>query len=151
MKIAIPSTPQQYFQQTEYAVKLAYSGINECWSYYREAAHLMSPHWRPSDEMDGMLQYDPPKDASARISELFDKHAELRFSEAILAGTILQAAHMAIAIFSKNSSVPPEYAPLVKSKEAVPFCIGKELYGVPTGLIVLAARNQFCHWNEPDV
>jgi len=29
--------------------------------------------------------------------------------------------------------------------------VDEESHGVPTGLIILAARNQFCHWNEPNV
>jgi hypothetical protein len=133
-------------------VRLAYSGLHECGSYYRQAVQLM----RRPVERDGMSAYLPAetpeeKEREARVGEFFDKWAALRPSEAMLAGTILQAAYMAIALFSRNSFVPPKYARLVQSKSAVRFCVGEELHGVPTGLIVFAARHQFSHWDEPDV
>ena len=152
MKLVIPATPDEYFQHTEYAVRHAYTGLHECGSYYRQAVQLMPPPM----ERDGMHVYPPAetpeeKEQAARVGELFDKWAELRPSEAMLAGSILQAAHMAITLFSTNSSVPAEYASLVKSQTAIPFCVGEVRHGVPAGLIVYAARNQFCHWNEPEV
>jgi hypothetical protein len=30
------------------------------------------------------------------------------------------------------------------------FCTGRERYGVPTGLIVYAGRNQYAHWDEKE-
>jgi hypothetical protein len=114
-KPAVPTTPEKYFQQTEYAVRLAYSGLHECGDYFREAVKLM----RPPVNREGMYWYLPAetpeeKERDARVGELFAKFAELRPSEAMLAGSILQAAFMAIAIFSKNSSVPPKYGPLAR-------------------------------------
>ena len=124
-KIAIPVTPDEYFQETRYAVRLAYTGLHACGSYYRQAVQ----HMRPPVERDGMRVYLPEetpeeKEQDARVGELFDKWAELRPSDAMLAGSILQAAHMAIALFSTSSSVPTECAPLVKSETAIPFCVG---------------------------
>jgi hypothetical protein len=111
---------------------------------------------RPPVKAGSMHVYRPAetpeeKERDALVGELFDKSAKLGRSEAILAGFVLQAAHMAIALFSKNNSVPPKYAPLVKDETAISFCVGEERHGVPTGLIVLAARNQFCHWNDVEV
>ncbi len=35
-----------------------------------------------------------------------------------------------------------------RAKGAVPFCIGRQVHGVPVGLIVSAARNQYNHWDN---
>jgi len=43
MKLAIRKTPAEYFQKTEHAVKHAYSGLDSCWSYYRQALQHTMP------------------------------------------------------------------------------------------------------------
>jgi hypothetical protein len=146
------ASPDEYFQQTEYAVRLAYNGLSECLDHAHQAMRLMPP----PIERDGMrvLLPDETPEAqkrSARASELLRRYGELGPSQAMLAGSIVQAAHMAIALFSNNASIPSKYQPLVKDQSAIRFCVGEECYGVPTGLIVLAARNQFCHWNDDQV
>ena len=68
----------------------------------------------------------------------------------MFAGAILQVAYMAIRLYSRNASIPANCSALVKAsqKSAIPFCIGKELHAIPTGLIVYAGRNQYAHWDE---
>jgi hypothetical protein len=79
------------------------------------------------------------------------KYFGLKFSKATFAGAIFQVAYTGIRLFSLQNSVPSSYKNLVESdkkKSAVPFCIGPERHGVPVGLIVYAARNQYNHWDE---
>lgn len=85
-----------------------------------------------------------------RFLELAGKSFELKFSEAMFAGGILQIASMAIRIYSKNVTIPPSCQGIVPPKKdgALPFCIGRERYGLPIGLIIYAARNQYNHWDE---
>jgi hypothetical protein len=75
-----------------------------------------------------------------RYLELAGKYFDLKFSEAMFAGAILQVAYIAIRLYSRNASIPANCSALVRpsQKSAIPFCIGRDLHGIPTGLIVYA-------------
>lgn len=83
-----------------------------------------------------------------RYLEVAGKYFDLKFSEATFAGAPLQVAAMGIRYFSRNTSIPASCASVVPArvKAAVPFCIGRELHGLPIGLIIYDARNQYNHW-----
>ncbi|MFC2019834.1 hypothetical protein ACFLU4_07830 [Chloroflexota bacterium] len=140
-----PETPQEYFIQTEHAVRHLYAGITSCWAYYKEALK----HW---DISKGHPKTPEDKAALNRFLELSRKHFDLKFSEGVFAGSILQIAAMGIRYFSRNESIPESCKRIVfaKDKTAIQFCIGKELYGLPIGLIIYAARNQYNHWDDED-
>jgi hypothetical protein len=59
---------------------------------------------------------------------------------------------MAIKLYSSNKSIPGSCATIVepKYKSAIPFCIGRECYGIPLGLLIYAGRNQYCHWDDEE-
>jgi len=140
-----PETPQEYFIQTEHAVHHLYAGISSCWAYYEEALK----HW---DISKGHPKTPEDKAALNRFLELDKKHFDLKFSAGVFAGSILQIAAMGIRYFSRNKSIPESCKRIVsaKDKTAIQFCIGKELYGLPIGLIIYAARNQYNHWDDED-
>lgn len=63
----------------------------------------------------------------------------------------MQAAHLAIRLYSRNKSAPKNCRQFVGAnpkKEVARFCIGDERLGVPIGLIVYAGRNHNSHWEE---
>lgn len=71
------------------------------------------------------------------------------FAMATLCGAVLQIAAKAIECFSNNSHLSTSLEPIVgRSKTAVPFCIGREVNGMPIGLIIFAGRNQHTHFND---
>lgn len=146
VKITRPKDPDAYFGQTEHAVKHSYAGLDSCWLYYQEALQ----HWDISQI--GQPMTPERKTALNRYLELAGKYFDLKFSEAMFAGAILQVAYMAIRLYSRNTSIPANCSELVppSHKSVIPFCIGKERHGIPTGLIVYAARNQYNHWDEED-
>jgi hypothetical protein len=144
MKVTAPKDPTTYFGKTEHAVKHFYAGLESCWSYYKHA----SEHWDIS-------QLDQPMTPERRAGldrylELAGEYFRLKFSEAAFAGSILQVAYMAIQLYSRNKTIPPNCANLVlpSNKKAIPFCIGSERHTVPIGLLVYAGRNQYSHWDE---
>jgi len=144
MKITAPKNPDHYFQRTEHAVRHSYAGLDSCWQYYQQA--LL--HW-------GISQVGQPMTAARkagldRYLELAGQYFDLKFSEALFAGAILQVAYMAIRLYSRNASIPASCSGLVQPTQtsAIPFCIGKERHAIPTGLIIYAARNQYNHWDE---
>ena len=152
MKIGHPNTSAEYLQKTEHAVRHAYDGLDSCWGYYEEALQ----HSEPPIKKDGFLVWEPPKtpDEKAKLDsylKLAGKYFDLKISEAMFAGFILQAAYTAIRLYSRNQIIPSSCKNIVQSsakKRIIPFCIGRERHGLPTGLIVYAGRNQYCHWDE---
>ena len=142
MKLSIPKTPAEYFQKTEHAVRSAYGGLHSCWTYYQQGLQHTSV-------------FEPPKtrEDQARLDrglELVGKYFDVKITEAMFSGLILRTAYMAIRLYSRNKTIPPSCAMLVKpsQKSAIPFCIGKERHGIPAGLIIFAGRNQYNHWDE---
>lgn len=139
-----PETPEEYLLQTEHAVRHLYAGLASCWDYYQKALE----HW----DMSKIDQPKTPENMAAlnRYLELAKKYFDLKFSEGAFAGSILQIAAMGIRYFSRNESIPESCRGIVpaEAKQAIPFCIGRELYGLPIGLIIYAARNQYNHWDD---
>ena len=92
------------------------------------------------------------KERIERYLSKANEYFSLKFSEAMFAGAILQAAYTAIRLYSRNAAIPDDCAALVRpsQKTAIPFCIGKVRHGVRTGLIVYAGRNQYNHWIDEE-
>lgn len=145
MKITAPKTAEEYFKDTEHAVRHFYAGLDSCWAVYEDAKrHMVDvPMNQPltpeqHDKLEAYLE-------GAR------KYFNLKFSEAMFAGGICQVAYMAIKMFSKNDSIPASCLKTVPSKHrAVQFCIGEEKHGIPKGLLIYAARNQYSHWDDDE-
>lgn len=55
-----------------------------------------------------------------RYLVLAGKYFDLKFSEAMFSGAILQVAYMAIRLYSGNSSIPPSCAELVQPTHTSP-------------------------------
>jgi len=139
-----PKTVKGYLHETEHAVRHLYLGLDSCWAYYGEALK----HWDISKAGEPMTP-----EASVELQKylaLAGRYFDLKFSEAIFSGSILQVAAVGIRLFSANASIPASCAALVPAKAtgAIPFCIGPQVHGVPAGLIVYAARNQYNHWDD---
>lgn len=146
MKITAPKSPGEYLSATEHAVRHFYNGLDSCWSYYQEALQ----HWDISKVGQPMT---PQRNADLRrYLELAEKFFDLKLSEATFAGAILQVAHMGIMLYSRNKSVPPSCSGFVvpTNGKVTRFCIGPERHGLPIGLIIYAARNQYNHWDEDE-
>lgn len=80
------------------------------------------------------------------------KFFEEVFAMDVLCGAVLQVAAKAIECYSSNTNVPANVASLVQSgSKAIPFCIGREVRGIPIGLVIYAGRNQHMHYNEPNL
>lgn len=146
MKTTAPTNPEAYFEDTEHAVRHLYAGLDSCWAYYKQALE----HWDVSQVGQPMT---PERRAGLnRYLQLAGKHFDLKFSEAMFAGAILQVAYMAIRLYSQNQSIPGNCLQLVRQthKSAIPFCIGAERHGIPAGLLIYAARHQYNHWDDEE-
>lgn len=146
MKLTAPKDLHKYLRDTEHAVRHLYAGLGSCWSYYQQATE----HWDISQT--GQPMTPERKAALDRYLHLARQYFDLKPSEATFAGAILQLAYMAVRLYSRNNTIPPDSLILVhpSQKTAVQFCIGPLRHGIRTGLIVFAARNQYNHWDEEE-
>ena len=74
----------------------------------------------------------------------------LDMAKATLCGAIVQVAYTAIKQYSKNGAIP-----LSSSKLDIPidnekagFYVGREVHGIPLGLLIFAAREQYSNWEQ---
>jgi hypothetical protein len=65
-----------------------------------------------------------------------------------LSGALLQIAACGIRMYSTNDRVPMNCVDLNLGASQMPFCVGRLVRGVPLGLIVYAARNQYNHLDD---
>jgi hypothetical protein len=144
-----PLTPRDYFERTSHVVRNLYLGIASCHQLWEEATAFWTPGGSPV-----------PKTEKER-AELYTfvaksmQYFSSKLSEGILCGAILQIASSAILRFSKNATLPIMCRRLfegIKPREKqLKFCIGRDLHGIPEGLIIYAGRNQYAHWEEEEL
>lgn len=70
-----------------------------------------------------------------------------KYALATLCGSVLQIASMAIRLYSTNTAVNQDFADVVKGNK-VAYCVGRLVRGVPLGLVIYAARNQYNHVDD---
>ena len=149
-------TKENYFSETEHAVKSFF----DCIAHYSELIKMgVSPctTFRYGTEEEFEAQY---KEWMSR-QEIREAHeiAELAreeyrsqfFSMHVVSGSILHIACKAIELFSGSSDLDSKYQFLLSgckpglAKQAGKFGLGREIRGVPLGLVILAGRNQYNH------
>ena len=72
------------------------------------------------------------------------------FSKATLSGSILQVAHKALEEFSTNTKFPSTAFKLGVSAKTklIRYAVGREVQGIPAGLLIYAGRIQYNHFEE---
>ena len=149
-------TKEKYISETEHAVKSFFDTIE----HYKYLIKLSIPpctSFQYPTEEDFQKQYkqwrDRPDTVEAfEIAELArEEYRAQLFSMHVVSGSILHIACKAIELFPPSSSLKSEYEFLVDGcgkglrKKAQRYCVGREVRGVPLGLIILAGRNQYNH------
>ncbi len=110
----------EYLSDTEPAVRLLFKGLND---------------------------YDSQLNNNREIQD-YKKYFALEFSRATLAGSILQIAYVAIKKFSSIKEINPQYRSFGVKDSHKKFCIGREVDGIPIGLLIYAGRTQYIHWES---
>lgn len=134
----------EYLDLTEHAVRHFYKGLDSCWDVYESALE----HWDMS--RIGKPLTEEEQERAKQYVEKAGEYFYLKFSEGTLAGAITQVAAAGIRLFSTNTEIPDDCSEFVPdtAKSAIPYCIGERKFGLPIGLIIYAARNQYSHWEE---
>ena len=133
-----------YLDLTEHAVRYFYAGLDSCWQVYEQALE----HWDISRIGKPLTEQEMAR--ARKFTDQAGQYLYLKFSEGTLAGAIVQVAVTGIRLFSTNDAIPEDCSEFVPqhAKAIAPYCIGKRVYGLPIGLILYAARNQYAHWEE---
>lgn len=144
----------QYLDKTRSASRKLFEGIDTYLVLIR--GHTATFVTSYTDEADWQRQYDSwhAKNQSGIQAALEAQREFLEegFAQAALCGAVLQIAAKAIECYSKNTEVPPEWTTLIKpDSKPVPFCVGRQIRGVPLGLIVYAGRNQHTHFEDKNL
>lgn len=97
-------------------------------------------------------------DLTAQTNQVKNIQSQMIPKEAI-AGAILQIAFMNMKLFpkegSKNETVKALEAQVIKTRKngkppyQLEYCVGREIEGIPIGLLIYAARNRYNHQDEP--
>jgi len=148
-------TKENYFSETEHAVRSFF----DCIAHYSELIKMgVSPCTTfRHDTEEFETQYEewinqPEIREAHEIAELARKEYRAQFfSMHVVAGSILHIACKAIELFSTSSELNSKYSHLLSgckpglAKQAAKFSLGREVRGVPLGLVILAGRNQYNH------
>lgn len=142
-----------YLAETRPAMEELFAILREYnWGKLRAIADLVNASGKPLSEMRPTL----------------DRVDANRFAREAIAGSILQIAFHAVKRYSQVEETPPsvveferQIAECVANPPAgkrprvrktfrfpVEFCGGRQIGGMPIGLIIYAGRNQYCHAHE---
>jgi len=145
----------KYIEETEHAVKQLFEGIVY---YSRMLEEMPNPVFvsdtpfkdKESWEREFNKWQEEHRQEIEKSLEKSREYLGLSFSKATLGGSILQIASMGIELCSSNTQIPSCCTSFVKPKQkAIKHCIGREVRGLPIGIIIYAARNQYNHWDDP--
>ncbi len=145
-------TAADYLEQTKKAIQQLFSALAFYKNLSRQAVGPTFVGWYADEEdRDAQLQrwLVEKKPEIERAREKSREYFGIYESQNVISGGILQVAFMGIQLFSPNSGIPKSCAKFVKpDTKAVKFCIGREVLGLPLGLVIYAGRNQHYHADE---
>ncbi|WP_027858750.1 hypothetical protein [Marinobacterium jannaschii] len=145
-------TIEQYLDRTESASHKLFEGIDSYSDVLREAKPLTfitSTLDRELMEQEYLAWRDENQEALEARREAERAFVAESFALANLCGAVLQTASMAISKFSTEQPIPPVFRGLIqKGQRVTKYCVGREVRGVPIGLIIYAGRNQYNHFDE---
>lgn len=149
--------PSKYLEETEKAAQQLFEGL----AFYRQILQedprpVFVADVSPDNEdawRESLARWH--KENKATIALSIQKQREYfgyTFSQGTLAGAVLQIAYMGISLFSNNTEVTEACRDFIRpNSKPAKFCIGRQIYDIPIGLIIQAARNQYNHWDEDEL
>jgi len=132
---------QRYLDQSEKAARHLFEGLNEY-----DAMRLPSI----MDFVDETGLVRMTKEENEGFLQTYGEYFALEFARASLAGSLLQVAYFGVNRYSTATPVSQRYSKFnVKAgTPAARFCLGREIKGIPEGLLIYAGRIQYNHWEE---
>lgn len=146
-------SPLEFIERTESAVRHLFSGIDEYMAILRHSSvGVVFSGAFGSDEAYRQALEQWQRENEAKIERSLAAQREFsgeRFALGTLCGSVLQVAETAIRMYSTNTKVASVIDQVEKDGGvAAKFSIGREVRGVPIGLIIYAGRNQYNHMDD---
>jgi len=146
-------TIEQYLDKTESSIQLLIQGMD---GYIQILRRVPMPVFVGSSENEAefLEQYEAWQASNANQiqarKEVEDAYIAESFALANLCGAMLQMASMGIKMFGQEGNIPPSFNGLIQEKwgDTRKYCSGREIGGVPIGLIIYAGRNQYNHYDD---
>jgi hypothetical protein len=88
-----------------------------------------------------------PREVGARYLKALSAGLALETARNVLAGGILEVAFQAINLLGPKPHDCPSIHTKMSDKQRR-YCVGREVFGMPIGLIIYAGRNQYAHWDS---
>jgi hypothetical protein len=133
------SSIEEYLKDTEPAIRHLFGGLS---SYDL----MRPPSILPYIDKTGHVKMSK-QEADGFVQAHLDSFA-FDTSRAILAGSILQIAYMAIRLYSKKGKANIKYQQFGITENNSNLFVGREVHGIPLGLLIYAGRIQYSHWDE---
>ena len=146
-------SPVDFLARTRSAASKLFAGIEDYRRNLREGIKGSTFVGNGADRAEFDAQYRQWAHANRELVERSmaaqrEFHSE-KFAKATLCGAVLELAWKAIELYSTNSAVPESVKEIVGSSDVgAKFALGREVRGVPIGLVIYAGRNQHVHFNE---
>ncbi len=129
----------EYFSKTESAVIKLFEGIQ---AYLGVLEPMLAPSRLREDAPEEVL--NAAIEASLNAQRKFSSES---FALCTLCGAVLQVAEKAIDMYSTNTTIPESAADIISTgSRYAKYCIGREVFNLPIGLVILAGRNQHTHF-----
>jgi hypothetical protein len=132
---------QDYLDDTEVAVRHLFKGLDSYDS-------LRGPSiWQYIDKT-GQIRMTKAENEAFLADHI--RSFNLEFARATLAGSLLQVAYNCLKQYSPGPDDPNVCAKFrVRSDtDAAKCCLGRQVHGIPIGLLIYAGRVQYNHWED---
>lgn len=144
------NTAAEYLEKTESATRHLFTAIEEYLGKLREGVvsvqlpfgsgqRAIYQEWRQTNLEDLEHAQNARRDFRAES-----------FALSTICGAVLQIAAKGLEVYSKNTNIHAVPSKLVKQNQAK-YCVGREIQGIPLGLIIYAGRNQHTHFDEENL
>ncbi|MEQ1792999.1 MAG: hypothetical protein ABL970_02315 [Nitrospira sp.] len=143
-------TLEEYIAHTKSAVQHLFGGVDAYLQILRSGCPpILDGSYSSEAERDAALKRWK-KEKNQEIQKALEAERTFlaeKYALAVLCGSLLQIASMAIRLYSKNKHIPAEWSGSVNAKLSA-YCIGRLVRKVPLGLVIYAGRNQYNHIDE---
>jgi hypothetical protein len=132
---------QDYLDDTEVAVRHLFKGLDSYDS-------MRGPSiWQYIDKT-GQVRMTKAENEAFLAAHI--RSFDLEFARATLAGSLLQVAYNCLKQYSpgpNDTSVCEKFRASIGT-DAAKCCIGRQVHGIPIGLLIYSGRIQYNHWED---
>lgn len=140
-----------FLNETEHAIAQLFESLS---FYHQKLKSIKRPIFISADSNKELMEIQfrkwikENKESIAAAEEASRQYLGYAVSQSTICGSILQVSCKGISTYSQQAIIPEGLEHISINKKLAKFCIGKLVRGVPAGLVIYAARNQYNHQDE---